>query len=134
MDERAHYYHKLKKPTWSPPSWVFGPVWTILYILIAFSFSKIIYLSYIKSIPEFIGIIFVINFVANILFSPLQFVLRSNLLAFIDVVVVLVTLAIGMFFAYQYTPFEVWLLVPYVLWVTFATLLQGSVTYLNRRR
>jgi tryptophan-rich sensory protein len=129
--ESYTWYRELIKPTWAPPSWIFGPVWTFLYILIAISFGTVVYLYVQKKIQFKILLPFLLNIICNLIFTPLQFWLRSNVLAAIDVVLVLVTLVWAMKAIYPYKPWITYMQIPYVLWVSFATILQLTVTYLN---
>ncbi len=126
------WYSQLIKPTWAPPSWLFGPAWTVLYILIAISFSKVFMLAYQKQIPIIIVVPFALNLFFNAAFSPIQFRLQNNLLAAVDIILVLVTLIWAMIAIYPYAKWITYMQIPYVLWVSFATVLQLTVTYLNR--
>jgi translocator protein len=127
-----NWYSQLIKPTWAPPSWIFGPVWTFLYILIIFSFGKVFLLAWEKKIPFIIALPFILNLIFNFAFTPLQFGLKNNLLAAIDILLILGTLIWAMIAIYPYKPWITYIQVPYVLWVTFATVLQLTITYLNR--
>ncbi len=78
---------------------------------------------------------FVLNLIFNFAFTPLQFGLKNNLLASIDIVLVLITLGLALYAIWQSAPELRWVAyanVPYFLWVTFATCLQLTITYLNR--
>jgi tryptophan-rich sensory protein len=126
------YYAKLIKPSWSPPSWLFGPVWSFLYILIFISFGRVFYLYFKKQIPFQVIVPFLLNLLFNFIFTPLQFGLKNNLLAFIDVLMVLITLVWAMKIIYPYEKWICCIQIPYLLWVCFASVLQGTITYLNR--
>lgn len=128
----SNYYSKLIKPSWSPPSWLFGPVWSFLYILIFISFGRVFYLYFKKQIPFQVIIPFLLNLLFNFIFTPLQFGLKNNLLAFIDVLMVLITLVWAMKIIYPYEKWICYIQIPYLLWVCFASVLQGTITYLNR--
>jgi tryptophan-rich sensory protein len=85
-------YQEFIKPDWAPPAWLFGPVWTVLYVLIFISFSYVFY-QYLKGKVSFKFILpFILNLLFNLIFTPIQFGLENNLLAFADIVLVLVTL------------------------------------------
>ena len=75
---------------------------------------------------------FIINIIANVIFTPLQFGLRNNILASIDILLVLETLVHSMKVIYPYRRWITYIQIPYLLWVLFATVLQLTVTYLNR--
>jgi tryptophan-rich sensory protein len=125
------WYQQLIKPTWAPPSWLFGPVWTFLYVLIAISFFTVFNKVITKQIPYIVVVPFVLNLVFNLAFTPLQFGLRSNLLASIDIVLILTTLIWAMVVIYPHTRWIAYIQIPYLLWVSFATVLQLTITYLN---
>ncbi|HRY62392.1 MAG TPA: tryptophan-rich sensory protein [Candidatus Paceibacterota bacterium] len=126
-----NWYSTLIKPSFAPPAWVFGPVWTVLYILIAISFSYVFYL-YIKGrISFWILLPFILNLVFNFAFTPVQFGLQNNLLASIDVVAVIGTLLYALYAIYPYAAWVVYANIPYLLWGAFATVLQLTITYLN---
>lgn len=126
------WYQQLAKPFWAPPSWVFGPVWTVLYILIAISFGKVFLMAWQKQVPWIIVLPFALNLVFNFIFTPIQFGLQNNILAAIDIVLVLGTLIWATVVIYPYAPWIAYMQSPYLLWVSIATVLQFTVTYLNR--
>jgi len=122
---------QLKKPDWAPPGWVFGPVWSFLYLIIAISFGYVFYLAFKKKIPGRITVPFILNLVFNFAFTPLQFGLRSNILAAIDVVLVLLTLIWSLVRIRPLLPWVALVNLPYLLWVSFATVLQLTITWMN---
>ena len=125
------WYQTLIKPEWAPPSWLFGPVLSVLYIIIFASFGYVIY-SYFKGvIPFWILLPFILNLLFNFAFTPLQFGLQNNLLAAIDILLVLGTLGWALYAIYAYFPWVTYINIPYLLWVSFATVLQLTITYLN---
>lgn len=132
MNNNFSWYQTLIKPSWSPPAWVFGPVWTFLYILIAISFGKVLWMYFKKQIPFLVALPFVLNLVFNFSFTLLQFGLKNNLLAAVDIVLVLGTLIWAMFAIWPHARWIAYMQIPYFLWVLFATVLQLTITYLNR--
>jgi translocator protein len=126
------WYQQLIKPSWAPPSWLFGPVWTILYVLIAVSFGMVFYKVAIGKWPRPVALPFVANLICNFLFTPLQFGLRNNYLAAVDILLVLITLLWAMRTVWPRARWVASVNVPYLAWVVFATILQFTVTYLNR--
>jgi len=130
--DTATWYQQLIKPSWSPPSWLFGPVWTFLYVLIAISFGKVFWMAWQKQIPGIIVLLFVLNLIFNFIFTPIQFGLQNNVLAAVDIILVLGTLIWAMIAVYPYAPWISYLQAPYLLWVSIATVLQLTITYLNR--
>jgi tryptophan-rich sensory protein len=132
MDNSYNWYQALIRPSWAPPSWLFGPVWTVLYTIIAVSFGFVFYKAYTKQIPWLVALPFALNLVFNFLFTPLQFTLKNNLYAAIDISLVLITLVWSLIAIYPYAKWVSYVNIPYLLWVCFATVLQFTVTYLNR--
>jgi tryptophan-rich sensory protein len=126
------YTNTLVKPTWAPPGWLFGPVWTVLYAIIAVSYGYVGYLFVLKKIPFIVVLPFILNIIFNALFTPIQFGLQNNLLATIDILLVLGTLIWALAAIYKYVPWVTYVNIPYLAWVCFATVLQITVTYLNR--
>ena len=129
--ETYNWYQQLVKPQWAPPSWLFGPVWSVLYTLIAVSFSYVGYLFFTKKIPFIVVLPFLLNIIFNLAFTPLQFGLKSNLLAAVDIVLVLATLIWALHAIYPYAKWVTFINIPYLLWVCFAAVLQLTITYLN---
>lgn len=128
----SEWYKQLIKPSWSPPPWLFGPVWTFLYILIFVSFFRVFQLTFQKRVSLTIALPFILNLIFNFAFSPLQFGLKSNLLAAIDIILVLFTLVWAMIAIYPHQKWVTFIQIPYLLWVIFAAYLQLTITYLNR--
>jgi tryptophan-rich sensory protein len=124
-------YAQLIKPSWSPPAGIFGPVWTMLYILIAISFGKVFMMAWKKQIGLMVAVPFALNLVFNFAFTPIQFGLKNNYLAALDILLVLATLIWAMKAIYPHARWITYIQIPYLLWVTFATVLQLTITYLN---
>jgi tryptophan-rich sensory protein len=132
MTPEQLWYAELIKPTWAPPDWIFGPVWTVLYAIILVSFGFVVYRAWRKDISWRVFLPFGSNLVFNVLFSPIQFGLRNNFLAMLDIVLVLVTLIWALRVIYPHYRWVSLVNIPYLLWVSFATILQVSITWLNR--
>lgn len=131
MKNSYEWYQSLVRPDWAPPSWLFGPVWSVLYILIAISFGKVFMMLFGRQIPFIVALPFILNLVFNLLFTPIQFGLKNNLLAAGDIILVLATLIWAMIAIYPYAKWIALINIPYLLWVIFATVLQLTITYLN---
>ena len=127
-----NWYSQLIKPSWSPPAWLFGPVWTFLYILIAISFGKVFLMFFQKKIPFVVILPFILNLIFNFAFTPLQFGLKNNLLAAVDVILVLGTLIWAIIAIYPHARWVAYIQIPYLLWASFATVLQLTITCLNK--
>lgn len=128
----ADWYSQIIKPTWSPPAWLFGPVWSFLYLLIAASFGTVFYKTVTGSLSWLVALPFVLNLVFNFAFTPLQFGLKNNLLASIDILLILGTLIWAMIAIYPHIRWVAYIQIPYLLWVSFASVLQLTITYLNK--
>src|SRR3989344_1952242 len=96
------WYETLVKPNWAPPSWLFGPVWTVLYTLIIISYGYVFYLYFAKRISFALLLPFILNIIFNLAFTPLQFGLKNNFLAAIDIILVLGTLIWALIAIYPY--------------------------------
>ena len=127
-----NWYQKLIKPSFAPPAWVFAPVWTFLYALIAVSYGYVFYLFFTKKIPFLVLLPFLLNLIFNLAFSPIQFSLQNNFLAMVDIFLVLATLIWALVVIFPFVKWVVFINIPYLLWVSFATVLQISITILNK--
>lgn len=132
MNETTKWYSTLTKPSWAPPSSVFGPVWTFLYILIVISFGQVFLALFQKKVPFIVALPFILNIIFNLIFTPIQFGLRNNYLASLDIVLVLGTLIWAIIAIYPHIKWVAYMQAPYLIWVCIATVLQFTVTYLNR--
>ncbi|CAN5307395.1 tryptophan-rich sensory protein [soil metagenome] len=125
------WYTTLIKPAFNPPNWIFGPAWTLLYILMGISFALIWNKGWEKKeVKNALGI-FIIQLVLNLIWSVLFFAMQNPAIAFIDIIILwmLIFLTIKKFFPIN--KIAAYLLIPYLLWVSFATLLNASIWYLN---
>ncbi len=127
----SDWYQTLVRPDWAPPGWLFGPVWSVLYTIIFISFGYVGYLYFKGVIPFWVLVPFILNIIFNAAFTPLQFGLQNNLLAAIDITLVLVTLGWALYVIYPYAAWVAYVNIPYLAWVSFATVLQFTITYLN---
>ncbi|NLM77209.1 MAG: tryptophan-rich sensory protein [Ruminococcaceae bacterium] len=128
------WYSQLAKPFWAPPARIFGPVWTVLYIVIVFTFGSAAFMFAKSQISWFVVLPFLLNILFNISFTPLQFKLRNNILALFDIFLVLFTLIWALVKIYPFAPWISWANIPYLMWVAFASVLQTSITWLNRHK
>ncbi len=132
MSKIYSWYSQLRKPKFAPPSWLFGPVWTVLYILIAISYGYVGYLFYINQLTFIIVLPFILNLIFNFAFTSIQFGLKNNYLAAIDILLTLGTLIWAMIAIFPFVSWISYINIPYALWGTFATVLQLTITWLNR--
>ncbi len=128
----AQWYSQLDKPFFAPPAWLFGPAWTLLYIVIAVSFGWVLVQFLRRRVGFALLLPFVLNLIFNAAYTPIQFGLRNNMLASVDIALVLGTLLWAMVAVWQRARWVALVNLPYLLWVSFATVLQFSITWLNR--
>jgi tryptophan-rich sensory protein len=132
MNNTYNWYQQLVKPTWAPPAWLFGPVWTVLYAIIVVSFGSVFYKAFTKQISWLVALPFILNIVFNLAFTPLQFRLQNNYLAALDILLVLGTLIWALVAIFPHIRWIAYANLPYLVWVSFATVLQLTITYLNK--
>jgi tryptophan-rich sensory protein len=132
MNNAYDWYQTLIKPYFAPPSWLFGPVWSVLYIIIAITFGTVFYKAFTGKLPWVVALPFALNLVFNFAFTPLQFGLKNNFLAAINIILMFGTLVWALFAVWPYLRWVVYANIPYLLWVLFATILQIVITYLNK--
>lgn len=128
------WYATLNKPTFSPPNWIFGPVWILLYLLMGISafliWQKGLKGTTKKSVKKAFGYFFLQLFF-NFIWSVLFFGLHNPLLGFIDILLLLISIVLTMATFYKISKIATYLLIPYLLWVSFATILNFSLVLLN---
>lgn len=127
----ALYYSSISKPFFAPPPWVFGVAWAIIYPLIACAGVILIILVYKKQVPRSLLWVYLLNLGANVAFTPLQLWVGSTLLATLALCIVVGTVVYIELRVWKYSKLIFWLLVPYLLWGLFATMLQFSIVALN---
>ncbi len=129
--DTSNWYKELNKPSWAPQEWVFGTVWSILYpIILAVNVYVLILLANGK-IGLLVAIPFWLNLFFNLLFVPLQFGLRNNWLASIDIYLVLGTIIWAMIAIWPTSKLVAIAFVPYLVWVAIATALQSYIALNN---
>ncbi len=124
------WYALLNKPFFNPPSFVFGPVWTILYLLLGFSFYLI--WSKPKSKIRTVSIaIYFVQLLLNFAWSFLFFYFHTIGLALVDIIFLMVSIVIMLILFFKINPLASYLNIPYLLWVIFATALNAAYLNLN---
>ena len=124
------WYAALEKPFFNPPNWVFGPVWTLLYILMGVSLY-LVWTSKGKASKQTAHRLFGVQLVLNALWSIVFFGLHQPWLAVAVIAGLLVILVFTVRVFAKYSRLAAWLLVPYVAWVSFAYTLNIGVALLN---
>lgn len=123
------WYPGLVKPPLTPPNWVFGPVWTILYIMIGASFA--LYQTKGPHPTKLPAIVFVLHLVVNLFWSFAFFFLTNPSLALGTIIILLLLISLLIYKFISVSKWAAYLLVPYALWVSFATYLNAAILYLN---
>lgn len=130
-DSISGWYSTLEKPSFNPPNWIFGPVWTFLYILMGIALGKV--WSSDSSGKEKNKAIFVFGsqLAVNAIWSIFFFGMQNPLLAFIDIIILIVLIVYTIKLFKPINRMASWLLYPYLVWVSFATILNLSIILLN---
>jgi len=122
------WYPFLNKPSFNPPNWVFMPVWITLFVLMGISFYLIWSKRYInKKAYNW----FIIQLILNVLWSAFFFGLRNPLLAFFEIIVLWIFILLTIIEFYRVDKVAGYLLIPYIVWVSFAAILNLSIVILN---
>ncbi len=125
------WYVTLTKPTWNPPNWIFGPVWTTLFLLMGIS-SYIVYRAgWERSDVKWALGVFAIQLVLNVMWSALFFGARNPGAAVIEIAILWLAIAATIVLFYRISPVAGLLMVPYLCWVSFAAYLNYTIWQLN---
>ena len=131
MGPVATWYPTLRKPSWNPPAWVFGPVWTALYLSMAIAAWIVWRRAGFRKASGALGI-FALQLALNAAWSPLFFGLRSPLAGLVDIAALWLAIGATIIAFFRISLVAGALLVPYWIWVTFATALNAAIWTLNR--
>lgn len=124
------WYAELAKPSWNPPGWLFGPVWATLYAMMAVAAWLVWQRGGWKAQCRPLTL-YLVQWALNALWTPLFFGLQRPGLAFTEIVVLLVTVVSTVVTFWRVRPAAAWLLAPYALWATFATVLNFTIWRMN---
>ena len=124
------WYAGLHKPSWNPPAWIFGPVWTLLYVLMAVAAWLVWRAGGWRRQGRALGL-FLLQWLLNFLWTPVFFGLHHMLLAFVDIMALWIVLVAAVISFWRIRTVAGLLLVPYVAWVTFAAVLNFTLWRLN---
>lgn len=125
------WYIVLQKPFLNPPSWVFGPVWTLLYALMGISIFLVLRRVKTKKVRMWLVQLFCVQLFLNFIWSIFFFGLHLPGLAFLDILFLLGTIIVLIADVKKYSKTAAWILVPYALWVSFASYLNLMIWILN---
>lgn len=126
------WFSSLNKPSWNPPSNVFGPVWIVLYLLMGISLWLVWKSNKLTNEKEIAITFFIIQLFLNFWWSLLFFKFHLPALAFVDIVLLLILITITIIHFFPISRIAAYILIPYVLWVGFATVLNYSIWILNK--
>jgi tryptophan-rich sensory protein len=122
------WYASLVKPALNPPNWIFGPVWTFLYICMGIALYIVWNKGYMKG---FVLFAFAGQLLLNTAWSLVFFGLEDVVLAFVTIVVLWIFILLTIVYFSTISKAATWLLVPYLAWVTFAAYLNYEIMFLN---
>jgi len=125
------WYATLNKPSWNPPSWLFGPVWTLLYIMMGVAAWLVWRKGGWAAQRRPLGL-FLIQWFLNTLWTPLFFGMHLIGFALVDIVLLWIAIVVTLAAFWRVSKPAAWLLVPYLAWVSFATALNFAIWQLNR--
>ncbi|HUV39442.1 MAG TPA: TspO/MBR family protein [Planctomycetota bacterium] len=125
------WYQEINRPAWTPPNWLFGPVWTTLYALMALS-AWLVWRE--KGFAARRGplTLFIVQLALNAAWTPLFFGMRWFGVAFVEIVVMWAAIVATTVAFFRVHTAAGWLLVPYLVWVSYASTLSGGIWWLNR--
>lgn len=128
---QSWYLTVLIRPSFSPPNWLFGPVWTILYALMGISLFLVWELKKSQERKKALGVFF-LQLALNALWTPIFFGLHATGVAFAVILTMWCAIIWNIILFYRLKKVAAYLLVPYLLWVSFASVLNGAIWILNR--
>ncbi len=124
------WYAALVKPAWSPPAWLFGPVWTLLYVLMAVAAWLVWreggWLRQRRALT-----LYLVQLVLNAAWTPIFFGLRQPGWALVEIIALWIAILATLLAFKRVRPLAAWLLAPYLAWVSFATVLNFTLWRLN---
>ncbi len=123
------WFKNLKKPSWNPPSWLFGPVWSILYLMMGYASYRIFTAT--KSLYSCPMILYWLQLLLNFAWTPIFFALHDTILAAFIIVILWKTLIFTIYNFMKYDKIASYLLIPYLLWITFASTLNIYIAVKN---
>ena len=124
------WYAALNRPSFNPPNWIFGPVWTTLYILMGISLFLVWKQGVSKERNRAI-LIFSLQLLLNFAWSFIFFYFHMIGFALVEIILLWVSIVIMLVFFYKVKPVASYINIPYLLWVTFATILNAGYYFLN---
>jgi len=125
------WYMGLNKPFFNPPNWIFGPMWIILYCLMGLAAYFVYLKRREKYLAKYANILFFIHLVLNGLWSIIFFGLKNPSIAFFEIIILWILIFVLLVIYFQVDKRSFYLFIPYILWVSFAAMLNFSIWQLN---
>lgn len=126
------WYQTINKPSWNPPNWVFGPVWTTLYIMMGIALFLVWKEDTSEELKKIAIALFSVQLILNFFWSFIFFNQQQPGWALVEIIAMWFFILLTIFAFAQVNKTAAWLLVPYISWVSFATILNYSIWQLNR--
>jgi len=128
----SSWYATIEKPGFTPPGWVFGPVWTVLYLLMGVAAFLVWQRGFGSRLVRTALLWFLVQLALNASWTPVFFGLHRIGLALVVIVLLWIAILVTMYYFFRVSRPAGVLLIPYLLWVSFATVLNASIWHLNR--
>lgn len=125
------WYRQINKPSWNPPGWVFGPVWTTLYILMGIALYLVWKSNANAAVKRPAITLWAIQLVLNFFWTVIFFGAQQPGWAFLEIIVLWISILLTILAFARIHKTAAWLMVPYLLWVSFATVLTATIWQLN---
>jgi len=126
------WYQTIARPTWNPPGWLFGPVWTTLYVMMGISLFLVWKEDTSVELKKIAIALFTVQLVLNFFWSFIFFNQHQIGWALVEIIAMWVFILLTIFAFAQVNKAAAWLLVPYISWVSFATILNYTIWQLNK--
>ncbi len=125
------WYQTINKPSWNPPGWIFGPVWTTLYVMMGIALFLVWKSNTNEALKKTAITLFAVQMVLNFFWSFIFFKQEQPGWALVEIIVLWVAILLTIFAFAKVNKTAAWLLVPYISWVSFATILNYTIWKLN---
>ena len=125
------WYQSINKPLWNPPDWIFGPVWTTLYILMGIALYLVWNSDTSSALKRTAITLFSIQLIFNFFWSFIFFNQQQIGWALVEIIMMWIAILLTIFSFAKISTAAAWLLVPYICWVSFATVLNYTIWNLN---
>jgi len=126
------WYDNLNKPEWTPEGSTIGLIWACLYPIILISFAVVVVQAFRGKLSWWVVLPFVVNLIANLAFSPIQFGMQNLRLASLDIAIVWGSIIWMVIAIWPYMKWVAFAQIPYFIWVSLASYLQYYMTWMNR--